>query len=245
MAIVPPVLRAGTRDLPDVPPAVQWLIGEFLAPILCWLETLVYRPLLRRCADHPLVLLARWYDPTAVVAACAGFHHAPGTPGAPPTFTIAQFVRAEMVRAWADTCSDPALEELLSTNLLVRWFVGLPLSQPGPDHSTLADFHAYLTAHAPDAAAIAMCWASFLVSTLKSLRPRPKLSIPLPWPARWPPTPAQTSCSAISASGWLAVGWPTPHPRSKLPFHLWISVLWPDPAAPARLSNASSASRRQ
>jgi len=151
MAIVPPVLRAGTRDLPDVPPAVQWLIGEFLAPILCWLETLVYRPLLRRCADHPLVLLARWYDPTAVVAACAGFHHAPGTPGAPPTFTIAQFVRAEMVRAWADTCSDPALEELLSTNLLVRWFVGLPLSQPGPDHSTLADFHAYLTAHAPDA----------------------------------------------------------------------------------------------
>lgn len=151
MAIVPPVLRAGTRDLPDVPPAVQWLIGEFFAPILCWLETLVYRPLLRRCADHPLVLLARWYDPTAVVAACAGFHHAPGTPGTPPTFTIAQFVRAEMVRAWADTCSDPALEELLSTNLLVRWFVGLPLSQPGPDHSTLADIHAYLTAHAPDA----------------------------------------------------------------------------------------------
>ena len=151
MAILPPVLRAGSRDLPDVPPLVQWLIGEFLTPILTWLETLVYRPLLRRCADHPLVLLAQWYDPTAVVAACAGFHHAPGTPGAPPTFTIAQFVRAEMVRAWADSCSDPALEELLSTNLLVRWFVGLPLSQPGPDHSTLADFHAYLTAHASEA----------------------------------------------------------------------------------------------
>jgi hypothetical protein len=151
MAIVPPVLRAGSRDLPDIPPFVQWLFGEFLAPIMLWLETLVYRPLLRRCADHPLVLLAQWYDPAAVVAACQGFHHAPGTPGAPPTFTIEQFVRAEIVRAWADSCSDPALEELLSTNLLVRWFVGLPLAQPGPDHSTLAAFHAWLTIHAPDA----------------------------------------------------------------------------------------------
>jgi hypothetical protein len=37
------------------------------------------------------------------------------------------------------------------TILLVRHFVGLPLAQPGPDHSTLADFHAYLTAHAPQA----------------------------------------------------------------------------------------------
>jgi hypothetical protein len=97
------------------------------------------------------VLLAHWYDPATVVAACQGFHHALGTPGRPPTFTIEQFVRAELVRAWADSCSDPALEELLVTNLLVRWFVGLPLTQPGPDHSTLAAFHAYLTTHAADA----------------------------------------------------------------------------------------------
>jgi hypothetical protein len=149
MPIVPPTLRAQSRDLPDLPPLVLYLVGAFLDPILAWLTTLVYRPLLRRCAEHPLVLLAQWYDPSAVVAACAGFHHAAGTPGAPPTFTIDQFVRAELVRAWADSCSDPVLEELLSTNLLVRWFVGLPLAQSGPDHSTLADFHAYLTVQAP------------------------------------------------------------------------------------------------
>ena len=65
--------------------------------------------------------------------------------------SIAQFVRAEIVRAWADSCSDPALEELLNTNLLVRWFVDLPFTQPGPDHSTLAAFHAHMTTHAPDA----------------------------------------------------------------------------------------------
>src|SRR5262249_28900084 len=151
MPILPPVLRANTRDLPDVPPLVQYLIGAFLEPILAWLSMVVYRPLLQRCTDHPLVLLAQWYDPAPLVAACAAFHHAPDTPGRPPTFTIDQLVRAEIVRAWADTCSDPALEELLTTNLLVRWFVDLPLAQPAPDHSTLADFHAFLTAHAPDA----------------------------------------------------------------------------------------------
>jgi hypothetical protein len=151
MPILPPVLRGGTHDLPDVPPLVQYLIGCFLEPILAWLSTLVYRPLLHRCADHPLVLLAQWYDPAPVVAACAPFHHRADAPGRPPTFTVDQFVRAELVRAWADTCSDPALEELLTTNFLVRWFVGLPLAASAPDHSTLADFHAFLTAHAPDA----------------------------------------------------------------------------------------------
>jgi DDE family transposase/transposase-like protein DUF772 len=151
MPSIPPVLRARTPDLPDVPPLVQYLMGVFLEPILAWLATLVYRPLLLRCADHPLVLLAQWYDPSAVVVACTGFHHPASAPGRPPTFTIEQFVRAEIVRAWADTCSDPALEELLNTNLLVRWFVDLPLTQSGPDHSTLADFHAHMTTHAPDA----------------------------------------------------------------------------------------------
>src|SRR5512138_2527185 len=151
MPIVPLVLRANTLELPDVPVAVQYLIGCFLEPILAWLSTLVYRPLLHRCADHPLVLLAQWYDPATVVAACAGFHHAPTAPGRPPTFTIDQFVRAEIVRTWADSCSDPALEELLNTNLLIRWFVGLGLTHSAPDHSTLNDFHTFLTTHAPAA----------------------------------------------------------------------------------------------
>jgi hypothetical protein len=134
-----------------VPVLVQYLVLTFFQPLLAWFSSLLYRPMLLRCADHPLVLLAQFYDPAPLVAACAAFHHAPDTPGRPPTFTIEQFVRAEIVRAWADSCSDPALEELLTTNLLVRWFVELPLAQAAPDHSTLADFHAFLTAHAADA----------------------------------------------------------------------------------------------
>ncbi len=101
MPIVPPTVRAGTRDLPEVPPLVQYLMGVFLAPILAWLTTMVYRQVLTRCADHPLVLLARWYQPSAALVACASYHHRSGTPGAPPTFTIDQFVRFELVRASA------------------------------------------------------------------------------------------------------------------------------------------------
>ena len=71
MPIVPPTLHAGTRDLPAVPPLVQYLIGSFLAPILAWAEITFLRRVLHRCVDHPLVQIAQVYDPAAVVAACA------------------------------------------------------------------------------------------------------------------------------------------------------------------------------
>jgi hypothetical protein len=150
MSIVPSTLRAGTHDLPDVPPYVQYLIGCFLAPILAWVTTLVYRQILTRCTEHPLVQIAQHYDLTSVVTACAPYHHRTG-PGAPPTFSIDQLVRAELVRAWADSCTDPELEWLLASNLVVRWFVGLPLLGPTPDHSTLNRFHAWMAASTPTA----------------------------------------------------------------------------------------------
>jgi hypothetical protein len=60
-------------------------------------------------------------------------------------------VRAEIVRAWLGSCGDPELEWHLRTNLLLRWFVGLPVFASTPDHSTLNRFHAWLTTHQPDA----------------------------------------------------------------------------------------------
>jgi hypothetical protein len=126
------------------------VLHRFLALILAWVSALVYQALLVRCATHPLVRLARRYNPAAVVAACSAYYHQAG-PGAPPTFAVRVLVRAEIVRAWADSCSDPELEFHLATNLLVRWFVGLPLLGATPDHATLNRFHAWLTTHHPDA----------------------------------------------------------------------------------------------
>jgi hypothetical protein len=84
------------------------------------------------------------------VAVCQAYYHTAGTKGATPTYSIEQLVRAEIVRAWADSCSDPELEWLLASNLLARFFVGLPLLGPTPDHNTLSRFHAFLTLQAPD-----------------------------------------------------------------------------------------------
>jgi hypothetical protein len=148
---IPPTLRGHTLDLPQLPPLVLAFLGQFLAPLLAWFSLSVYRAVLSRCASHPLVRLAQLYDPAPVVIACASYYHAPGTKGTIPTYTIEQLVRAEIVRAWADSCSDPELEWLLASNLLARWFVDLPLLGPTPDHSTLNRFHAWLTIHHPDA----------------------------------------------------------------------------------------------
>ena len=148
-----PILAFPVADdstpLPDVPPLVQLVLLRFLTPILAWLSAHLYQALLARCAAHPLVRLAQGYDPSAVVTTCAAYYHRTG-PGKPPTYTVNTLVRAEIVRAWAASCSDPALECLLASNLIVRWYVGLPLLGPTPDHTTLNRFHAWLTAHHPN-----------------------------------------------------------------------------------------------
>src|SRR5215210_5240927 len=112
--------------LPDVPPLVQFVLLRFFTPILAWLSAHLYQALLARCPTHPLVRLAQCYDPAGVVAVCAAYYHGDG-PGKPPTYTVNTLVRAEIVRAWADSCSDPELECHLASNLVVRWYVGLPL----------------------------------------------------------------------------------------------------------------------
>ncbi len=150
MAILAFPVADDSPSLPDVPPLVQYLLLSFLTPILAWLSDRVYQALLVRWGTHPLVRLAHLYDPAPVVAACSGYYHQQG-PGRPPTYTLNTLVRAEIVRAWADSCSDPELEWHLATNLLVRWYVGLPLLGPTPDHATLNRFHAWLTVRQPDA----------------------------------------------------------------------------------------------
>ncbi|MFV9506457.1 MAG: transposase [Oscillochloridaceae bacterium umkhey_bin13] len=137
---IPPTLRAGTPDLPAVPAWLQAWFITFLGPILTWAETRISRHFLAQCAEHPLVQLGLHYDPAPVVAACASFRAPPRRPGAPPTFTVEQLVRAEIVRAWAETCSERDLEWHLASNLVVRWFVGLSLFAPRvPDHTTLEE----------------------------------------------------------------------------------------------------------
>ena len=120
MPILPFPSPDAARPLPDLPPFVQLLLLRFLTPILAWLSAQLYQPVLTRCATHPVVRLAQLYDPSDVVATCAAYYHRDG-PGKPPTYTVNTLVRAEIVRAWADSCSDPDLEWHLASNLILRW----------------------------------------------------------------------------------------------------------------------------
>jgi len=210
MSSVPSTLRAGTRDLPDVPPYLQYLIGCFLAPILAWVTTLVYRQVLARCVDHPLLQIAQHYDLTPVVAVCAAYHHRSG-PGAPPTFSVDQLVRAELVRAWASSCTDPDLEWLLASNLVVRWFVGLPLVGPTPDHSTLNRFHAWMASTTPTA-----LFADVL-GFLDHVDPEPAATTPQIVDTFAMASPAAPTVSAIHLLGHLLVrlvaAWPVTLPK--------------------------------
>src|SRR5919199_518536 len=116
MAIVASSSTDPFAHAPELPPVVQAVLVRFLALILAWVSALVYQALLVQCARHPLVRLARLYDPAAVIATCGDYYHRAG-PGTPPTFSVPILVRAEIVRAWADSCSDPDLEFHLATNL--------------------------------------------------------------------------------------------------------------------------------
>ena len=145
MSILPFPSSDPSTNLPDLPPVVQAFLRRFLALILTWVSALVYQTMLLQCARHPLGRIARLYDPSAVLAACSDSYH-PSGPGTSPTFSV-----RTLVLAWADSCSDRELEWHLACNLLVRWYVGLPLLGSTPDHTTLNRLHAWLTVHHPDA----------------------------------------------------------------------------------------------
>lgn len=149
MAILPDPSTADD-DLPPLPPLLLALLIPWWTILITWLTALVERRLLARCRTHPLVRLAAVFDCDPVVQACAAFHHHAG-PGAPVQFPVRLLVRAELLRAWYGALSDRQLEHRLTTDVLARWFVGLPLLAPPPDHTTLNRFHAWLMTHQPAA----------------------------------------------------------------------------------------------
>jgi transposase len=128
-----------------VPHYVVALITANLNPLLLWFSNLVYTELLKRDPDHFLVKLHQQLDLSALETACADYHHASG-PGAPPTHSVPRLVRALLVGCLFDW-SLRQLEFQVRFNLLVKWFVGYPVYDPGPDHSTLERFLLWVDAH--------------------------------------------------------------------------------------------------
>jgi IS5 family transposase len=115
--------------------------------LLYWFSDEVYRRLLGKTQDHFLLQLAEKFDFTPLEQACADFHHSSG-PGTKPIHHAPRMIRALLVKSLLDL-SFRELEHAIRWNLLVKWFVGYALFEPGPDHSTLERFDAWLQANQP------------------------------------------------------------------------------------------------
>ncbi|MBI5305919.1 MAG: transposase [Chloroflexi bacterium] len=125
--------------IPDFALAVFHLYFDAL---LLWLSDQTYLILLKRDPDHLLVKLGEYLNFTPLEAACAIYHHTTG-PGAPPAHPVARLVRALLVKYLYDW-SLRDLEWHIRFNLVVKWFVGYPISAEGPDHSTLERFELWV-----------------------------------------------------------------------------------------------------
>jgi hypothetical protein len=129
----------------NIPKAVLSIVDAYLDSLLLWFSDYVYTELLKRAQDHVLVKLQAHLDFTALEKACAGYHHSTG-PGAPPTHTVPQLVRALLVKYLFDW-SWRQLEFQIRFNLIVKCFVGYPIFAAGPDHTTLERFDVWVCKH--------------------------------------------------------------------------------------------------
>lgn len=102
----------------------------------------VYQSLLAQHPKHLLVQIHDRFDFGPLEAACNGYYHQGGV-GAPPTYCVGLLLRAELLR-YLYNLSLRDLEANLQMNLLMKWFVGLGLLDPVPDHSTLERFEVWL-----------------------------------------------------------------------------------------------------
>ena len=108
------------------------LIGESL-----------YADLLRRCHNHLLVKLANELDFGPIETACASYRHANG-PGTQNYYPVAVLVRCLLVEILYGL-SLRQLEQRLHADLLVRWFVGLPMFGDVPSYCTLERFEQWVS----------------------------------------------------------------------------------------------------
>jgi hypothetical protein len=128
-----------------IPDFILSLVKAHLTPLLHWFSDRVYADLIQRDPDHLLIRLHDHLDLAPLEQACAAFHHARG-PGARPTHPVSHLVRAFLVKYLFDW-SLRDLEWQIRFNLVVKWFVGLPVFAAGPDHSTLERFEVWVCFH--------------------------------------------------------------------------------------------------
>lgn len=88
--------------------------------------------------DHFLVALENLFDWGAISGEIIGAYRGRGIRGRPP-YNPAQIFKMLFI-SYLYGVSEREVEQLVSYHLVVKWFVGLAVDEPAPDHSTLTVF---------------------------------------------------------------------------------------------------------
>jgi IS5 family transposase len=100
--------------------------------------SLAYAPVLERYQKHFLVVVDKLIDWDAINNELLALYKGEGRRGRPP---YAPKVMLKMLfLSYLYNVSERSVEELVDTNLLAKWFMGLAVDERAPDHSTLRVF---------------------------------------------------------------------------------------------------------
>lgn len=99
---------------------------------------LAYEGVLARYQEHFLVVLERLFDWEAMSEEMIGLYKGHGEVGRPPYPPVLVFKL--LFLSYLYNVSERAVVELADLHLLMKWFLGLAIDEPPPDHSTLTVF---------------------------------------------------------------------------------------------------------
>ena len=98
----------------------------------------LYQSVLQRHHDHFLVALYHLFDWSAWSQKLLALYEGQGQRGAPPYDPVLMF--KILFLSYLYDASERAIVEMADLNLLIKWFLGLAVHAPPPDHSPLTVF---------------------------------------------------------------------------------------------------------
>jgi IS5 family transposase len=97
-----------------------------------------YQRILKRHPRHFLVMLSQLFDWEAKTKAFIHLYKGHGVVGRHPYPPVLIFKM--LFLSYLYNVSERAIEELADLNVLMKWFLGIAVDEPAPDHSTLTAF---------------------------------------------------------------------------------------------------------